>query len=284
MNPIIGGAIISTTGEIIGGGMSASAQREQMEKNIQLQREFAQNGIRWKVEDARRAGIHPLYALGANTTSFSPVTVGDTSMGSAFANIGQNLGRAISATRTADEREEAMADLALERAKLENELLLSQIATTNASMNPPMPSVGGAGLMLDGQGDSRRSPRGLVVDEPLRRTVSQPGRPEKEAGAVADYSHVRTPFGYSIVPGKDVKERIEDTFIPETSWSVRNQLLPNFMPGKFAPDAKPPKGYDSWKWSYVLQGYIPWKSSWKSQNEITRERLDAGLKRYLRKK
>lgn len=36
-------------------------------KNRNFQREFAQNGISWKVADAKRAGIHPLYALGAST-------------------------------------------------------------------------------------------------------------------------------------------------------------------------------------------------------------------------
>lgn len=33
-------------------------------ENERIQKEFAQNGVRWKVEDARRAGIHPLAALG----------------------------------------------------------------------------------------------------------------------------------------------------------------------------------------------------------------------------
>lgn len=38
-------------------------------QNNATQREFAQNGIQWKVEDAKKAGIHPLYALGASTAS-----------------------------------------------------------------------------------------------------------------------------------------------------------------------------------------------------------------------
>lgn len=46
--------------------------RSNMEYNAALQREFAQHGIQWKVADAQAAGVHPLYALGGGTPSFSP--------------------------------------------------------------------------------------------------------------------------------------------------------------------------------------------------------------------
>lgn len=273
---------VSAISNLIGSSTSANANAENNRQNIALQKEFAHNGIRWKVEDAKRAGIHPLFALGAQTHSFAPVNAGDTSIGPGLANMGQDLSRAIHSTRTQSERESAMADLQLENQKLQNEYLLAQIAKLSGDQTgPPSPTLGNAGLMLDGQVNSRGTSK-FVVDKPLERTVSQPGRPEKEAGAVSDYTHVRTPFGYSVVPSTDVKQRIEDTFIPETMWSVRNQLLPNFMPKKFAPSARPPKGYDSWKWSYSLQGYIPWKSAWKSPSEMTRDRLERGLKRYVR--
>lgn len=111
--------------------------------NIALQKEFAQQGIKWKVEDAKSAGIHPLYALGASTHSFSPVSVGgaaypgdpgvvqstpaiDTGMPNALANAGQDIGRAVSAMKTPQER---MSDaLALENMSLQNDLIRSQIA------------------------------------------------------------------------------------------------------------------------------------------------------------
>lgn len=37
--------------------------------NVNLNKEFAQNSIQWRVEDAKQAGIHPLYAMGASTSS-----------------------------------------------------------------------------------------------------------------------------------------------------------------------------------------------------------------------
>lgn len=46
--------------------------REQADKNIALQREFAQMGIRWRVEDAKAAGLHPMYALTGGGAAFAP--------------------------------------------------------------------------------------------------------------------------------------------------------------------------------------------------------------------
>lgn len=155
------GALIGAGASLLGGMLNrdsardaaaenARVQAEQAEKNRQMQIQFAKEGVRWKVDDARAAGIHPLYALGANTVSYSPVTVGqssvaDTSLGSAVASAGQDISRAMNATRTAGERQTAfdktVQDLSLRKMGLENELLASQIAKLRASSNPPMPSI-----------------------------------------------------------------------------------------------------------------------------------------------
>lgn len=44
----------------------------QASRNADLQREFAQYGIRWRVEDAKAAGLHPMYALTGGGAAFSP--------------------------------------------------------------------------------------------------------------------------------------------------------------------------------------------------------------------
>lgn len=48
---------------------------EQIRNADAIQREFAQQGIRWKVEDAKAAGLHPLYALGGGSAA-SGTTIG----------------------------------------------------------------------------------------------------------------------------------------------------------------------------------------------------------------
>ena len=52
--------------------LNLAHQKEMNAKNAALQREFAQSGIQWKVADAKKAGLHPLAALGAQTASASP--------------------------------------------------------------------------------------------------------------------------------------------------------------------------------------------------------------------
>lgn len=150
------GPIISAGANLIGGliGSSntqkANAQAaQQAELNRQMQLDFAQKGIRWKVRDAQAAGVHPLYALGASTSSYAPVSLGvtaDTSLPNAIANMGQDMSRSINATRTAPERVNAfhktVQDLSLTKMGLENEVLAAQVAKLRASTNPPIPAIG----------------------------------------------------------------------------------------------------------------------------------------------
>lgn len=148
------GDLISAGTKIIGGIMGRDAAKDAAEQNrlnaerqYEMQKEFAQTGIRWKVNDAKLAGIHPVYALGAPTTSFSPISMSadaDTSMASAFASAGQDIGSAINKTRTAPERADAytkaVQTLSLEKGALENEVLRSQLARIKQQNSPPMAS------------------------------------------------------------------------------------------------------------------------------------------------
>ena len=152
------GPIISAGANLIGGLIGSSntakanaAAAEQAELNRKMQLDFAQSGIRWKVRDALKAGVHPLYALGANTASYSPVSLGvtaDTSLPNAMANMGQDLSRAINATRTAPERVEAAAAtrLQLEGMQLDNDIkratYASAVQRLQQTANPPLPATG----------------------------------------------------------------------------------------------------------------------------------------------
>lgn len=143
------GPIISGASSLLGGILSSGAAKDAAEEQAELQKEFAQNAIRWKVADAKAAGVHPLYALGANTVSYSPVSVGDTSIGSALSDMGQDVGRAVEAVQSQPERDAAkkLTLLQLERAGLENEYLKTQIQgqvtsnLRNAQVPPPFPGL-----------------------------------------------------------------------------------------------------------------------------------------------
>lgn len=118
-------------------------------QNIANQKEFAQQGVRWKVADAQAAGLHPLAALGAQTTSYAPVSIGSLSEPKTdFGGMGQDLGRAITAGSSQPERSDRMGQaiartaqvFSLEKMNLENELLKSSIAKERATTPPPFPA------------------------------------------------------------------------------------------------------------------------------------------------
>lgn len=257
------GSIIGGISSVLGGLFGQKSQDKQMAQQIAAQKEFAQQGIRWKVEDAKAAGIHPLYALGANTASFSPIGVGGSPLAEGLANAGQEIGRAVSAKGTTAERayNQQMMALQLERGKLENQLLASQIARTNSptQLPPPMPNaVSGQsstpGSIIDGQNVFPNIERfggpakSLVTNVPLERVQPDPARPWSEGGPITDTGWIRTAKGgYAAVPSKDAAERLEDQLIPSQAWALRNVYLPSISSTLGTPPFRAPKGT---KWTY----------------------------------
>lgn len=281
MNPLVGGALISTAGGLAGGLMGKSAADDAREANaaqaaanVQMQREFAQNGIRWKVEDAKAAGIHPLYALGANTASFNPVSLPaapDNSMASAMSDIGQNIGRAVGATRTGAEKMAANLNLQQAQANLDGQLIDNQIkqaqlAKINAGPNFPS---GNEDNFMPGQGDSGTTGR-LVKVLPKERTASQPGRSAQEAGWVPDVGYSRTDTGLTPVVPNSLSESLEDDIIGKFQWRVRNQLMPNFGKGTPPANSQLPPGANKWLWSWKSQEWQPGYADGRSPPKVLR--------------
>lgn len=137
------GGLVSAAASLAGGRQSQRSNERMAAGQERLQREFAQHGIRWKVEDAKAAGLHPLYALGAQTTPYSPVAVQD-SRGPAMAEAGQHVGRAIAATSTRAENQ--LQALAIEEAKARigetdarRQFYLSEAARNAQNQTPGIP-------------------------------------------------------------------------------------------------------------------------------------------------
>lgn len=237
------------------------SQQGMAQDNINMQREFAKHGVRWKVEDAKAAGIHPLAALGAQTHSFSPVTIGSGGEHTPtnFREMGQDISRAIDKTRTAEEAAVAKIQLAQAEAGLESQHLDNQIKATQLKKLQNGPAFPGSAHTIDGQGDS-----GLVANQPLKRTYTRAGKPHQEVGEVSDVGYARTKQGLVPVPSSDVKERIEDNMIQEVLWSIRNNVLPNFTGG----DPPSPDYY----WDDYAQAYRKKKVWKKSKDQIELER------------
>lgn len=187
MDPLTIGALISGGSSLLGGILGGNRADAQAEQNRQMQLAFAQNAIQWKVEDAKKAGVHPLFALGASTGSFTPVANNSGEiLGDAVSKMGQNLGRAAEAGGDKESKALLMtkARLEVENQGLQNDILRQKIASdirvqSQAAGSPPAGVP--AGFTFD-----PADPKGLgkmswplKVEEDTRQALSQFGRPWK---------------------------------------------------------------------------------------------------------
>jgi len=245
-------ALIGAGASLLGGFMGS----KEKDKDRQMQKEFAQSGIQWKVADAKKAGVHPLYALGAQTSSFAPVSVGSSDLSTGIASAGQDIARAVHATSPAQTRidayDSAVRALTLDKAGLENDLLRSQIAKINATLTPAMPTATSR-YLIDGQGSTA-----LVDDTPLRRVAAAPEAAWSEPGAITDVGFARTANGgLAPVMSGDVKQRLEEDPVGMLFWNVRNRLMPTL--GTPAPVPFPTNpvdiGHEWWGYNPFTQEY-----------------------------
>lgn len=142
-------ALIAGGAALVGGAMANRSNRKaaeaandrqdiRNEENTALQREFAQSGIRWRVEDAKAAGLHPLYALGGTGATYQPqpiaTHVADQShLGRGLADAGQHLGRAIQAQQTPAQRQAETLQLQLLHAQVAKEHALASYYDSEAA-------------------------------------------------------------------------------------------------------------------------------------------------------
>lgn len=272
----IGGAIGGALG-LIGAGQSQASAERLNQLNYEHQKEFAQNGIRWKVADAKAAGLHPLAALGASTASYSPsAVIGDSPDYSFLKDMGQGIDRAMDAKATRQERaereqkENALFNEELKGKQLQNQETETRIqqmkwdmamdAARNAERSvrtqqqvPPMPSLAPDGSLMPGQSNAT-SPGG-IESKPAEIVVNEPGRRGQERGSITDLGFSRTnDGGYVPVMSNDAKQRYEEDIFGEIGWNLRNRL-----PGLFdRQNVAPPRSWlsdpdSSWEFD-LLRG------------------------------
>lgn len=275
------GSIIGAAGNLIGGLMGQDSAKKSREAAIDqslmqadLQREFAKNSIRWRVDDAKAAGIHPLAALGNPGISYAPVSVGgsaDMSMPNAIAAMGQDIGRAVNATRTQAERDEnfvaATRAQQLESGRLDNEIKRAELASRmtrlyHSSPNPSLPG-GVDNRMLPGQGNSP-----LVKMKPQDVTRSRPGEPFYEPSPIPGVGFLEMPDGtLQAVKSKDAAELLEDDMLGNLKHFFSRTVLPMLGMGT------PPKGK---KLKPGSKWWVDWKGDFKqipiAPNDLWRRR------------
>lgn len=227
------GALIGAGASILGNVLGNRANEKAAQQQYQQQKEFAKSGIQWKVEDAKKAGIHPLYALGANTISYSPQSVGGPDF-SGIADAGQNIGRAIDATRSNPEKMAATALTAvqLEGLQLDNDLkraqLNSALATARQTGNPPgMPSATTTNAIngMPGQGNTPQI-EGPSIDLSKKIAPVNPTATSQEYAQVPEVQWARTATGWAPTMPQQLAESYEQDAIGGLQWQWRNKYAP----------------------------------------------------------
>lgn len=121
------GDIIGAGASLIGGNISdkrnAAMAREQWNANYNAQKEFAQNSIQWRKQDAIKAGINPYAVVGGQTQGFTPQDMSyNSSYGEAVSRAGNRLGDMMGQLQMASAKED------LQGKKLDNEVKALDVA------------------------------------------------------------------------------------------------------------------------------------------------------------
>lgn len=220
------GAGLNIAGSLFGAKQDRKAAAQASALEYQRQKEFAQTGIRWKAKDAEKAGISKLYALGANTTSYAPSSVGGSNLAGAMGAAGQDLGRAIGATASTPERggqlATQVAQTQLEGLKIDNEIkradLASKIQTQNQPGNPPGINDANTVPQIPGQGNY------IVLQKKI--APSSPGQDQRSFGVSPEVDMYRTKHGYSPEVPSDLGEAQESQPLAAAQWFMRNKIAP----------------------------------------------------------
>lgn len=263
---IVGGLLGGPAGAIAGasignaydssratGKQNALAQK-QYDQNIALQKEFAQNSMQWRVDDAKKAGLHPMAALGIQGSSFTPLqTIGyaqdnsASNLMNAISDMGQSVNYA--STKAKDNQQQQVAvRLAQEGVELQNEglrldneykrwqlLQAMETGTSQALRSPAAPSTS-ENRLIPGQGDS---------PAPVRKADTVDTGESK-------YQFIRQPNGsYIIAPGNDWSQIYEDKGIVLEGWPIARTMFADYA-GRASGEV-----IDGMVYSNALHGWVP---------------------------
>ena len=237
------GSALSGFGNILGSALNFWGQRKARKsqeklarQNMSKQEEFAKNSVKWRIQDAKRSGIHPLAAMGASSLNFNPVH--RPNQQHEMSKLGQDISRASYSALSPYEKQMRMKSL--ENAGLKNELLRAELASKKRKLlGQTAPGVPTA---------PSQDPR-LIRRVPQRVTRNYPGRRDIEPSPVNMISYMSDAEGnLTPVPSEDAKRRIEDQILPEMAWAMNAYTRPWLEKDK-PPKSMLPPGTNDWKWN-----------------------------------
>ncbi|WNK15013.1 MAG: DNA pilot protein [Microvirus sp.] len=234
---ISGGDWLGAASSLAGGLFSKDANADAARQAYAQQKEFAQNGIRWRVADAKAAGLHPLFALGGNIPGSSPVAIEDT-LGPAITQAGQNLSRSITPQQTPQEK--VLMDAQLRQIASSTRLNDANAAYYNSlaagKRNQPAQT-----FPVDDPWGGQTPQQGVIINENAQESFGGQGDinitphevitgsrsdPSTAAGANPAFQAFRTPAGKIIMPSEKLAESMEDMPIAAQAYFYYKNIIP----------------------------------------------------------
>lgn len=210
-------------GELIGAAANIAGGIFGKNQEYKRQKEFAQNALQWRAEDAEKAGISKRFAMGAPAISYSPSSVGFgdfSGLGKAIDSGIQGQGGAGSTTggKTAGITA-SIAQAQLDGLRIDNDIKRAELASKlNIATQP------GAGGLLD------RDTIGGSQDTLKLQKQQQPagyGVGQKSFGVSPEVDMYKTVTGgYAPQVPQQLQEAFEDDWLSLWQWRARNKILP----------------------------------------------------------
>lgn len=226
---------------VLGGALSNMNARDQQEKGMSAQREALQNSIQWRVADAKKAGIHPLYALNAPAFNVSPITYEDK-IGPAIREMGQDYGNLVRSQLTNPQKAQQAMDYMLASSQAskndaERDYYAALAAKTHqesaAAINPPTSVLG---IHPENGQDPTGGGRGLVNVKAAEELTTKENKNWSSAGKNPAYQlrmmDNGLPMYLPIAEGDSPEETIHE--MDNLTWAgllARNSRI--FGPGWF---------------------------------------------------
>jgi len=296
------GGIVGGVGQLAGGLFGSKASKDNNAQNVafareqlEYQKELAKNQIQWRVDDAKKAGLHPMAALGLQSTSFSPVSLSTTPtdysfIGQAASDMGQSLNYA--SMKGKDRQQQAQAvqlaqegvllqnegqQLQNESIRLDNEFKQWQMmtamsgATRQALRSPAAASIDKKNSVIEGQVDAPINKYGWVSDANGRLTL----------GPSSDYNQLyEDKFLLEWMPNaeaaaKDWSSRLTGGPVDNRVWDSDNQTYRRINPSRDRNLAPEVVGIDSFLkgLSHRFGGsYESWRRKFLKQIDLANKR------------
>lgn len=144
-----GAQAVGTIGSLIGGRKdkkhAENSALKSWQRNYEAQKEFAQNSIQWRVQDAKHAGINPYAVVGGQSAGYTPQdTSYQTSYQQGVSQAMNGLADAMGQLQMASVQEEVRGkklDNEAKKLELINKSIETRLGQLSQTIKPPLSAV-----------------------------------------------------------------------------------------------------------------------------------------------